>query len=608
VALVLAVGGALYLWSREREPAPPSPEVVATYDGGQITVEDVRQHLALLAPNEASRHQAHTGEDYQHLIYEMIGDELVRRWATGRKPEGEEDFRHVMRHLNEKMDLSRLADRIHEGSMGVTEEDVGAYYEANRGTFGNQTLTEARDQIRATLQAQREREFELEYEAGLKERAAIRRDLSLLEVPEPTRNEMEAFYRANSDIFIAPAKAVVDEIAIAGREGGPGVQEQAEKALAKVRSGAGFAAAAENTTEAAFASGLAVEKGRNPPAYDRAVFSLDPGQVSEVFEAGGTFYVVRLRSLEPERTLSFGEVRDLVYRSVMAEKEQNWFRDRSDQTLLTIDDRRFTVGQFWEEYQELPSDFRARYQGPEGRKKLLENLIERWLLLQDSRRIAGTQEEDARASHVRLKVLSKMMEQEEVDDKIRITDADLRSFYEENREKVVEPPKAKLRYILVRLGKTSDERERARNKAARAYEALTQKGVDFPSVARRFSEDQATARKGGEAGWIGEGVNAAAEARQHPLHEKIFGMRKGEISEPFESGSEIYIFQVLERIEARSVSFEKARSTLEKQLRAKRHMEAADQLFKERMEGARVVVYGQVLEALAREQAQETRP
>ncbi len=53
----LLIGGvvvAIFSGTQPLAARPPAENVIATYDGGQITVEDVQQHLALLAPRKDS--------------------------------------------------------------------------------------------------------------------------------------------------------------------------------------------------------------------------------------------------------------------------------------------------------------------------------------------------------------------------------------------------------------------------------------------------------------------------------------------------------------------------------------------------------------------------
>jgi len=593
--------------------SPPAPNVVATYDGGQITVEDVRQHLALLVPDEKFQGQLQNVAGYQMLVEQMITDEVVRRWAAERKADRDEKFQHAMKHISENMNLDQVHTQMHEKQVGVTEADIQAYYNANRQQFGDLTLTQARDQILTTLEGQREDQFVQDYLNRLKENASITRDFSLLEVPEPAEPELRAYYEANQAQYLLPAQAVVDEIRIAVGQDEAAAQEQANKALTRLGSGEEFAAVAGDLSQTPFSEqGVRIVKGQRDPAYDDVVFKLEENELSNVFRAGDAFYLVQLRAGEPERQQTLDEVRAQIRQAVLAEKEAAWFKENANRTLFTIHGERYTAGEFWQEYQELPPTFLVNFQGAEGRKALAERLIERLLLVEDSYDQLLETENKAELEEVRLNVLAQMMEQEEVDDKIQITDEEVQQYYEQHKDQLVEPPQVKIRVIVIQLGQAEDERKRAWDKANEAYQKLApgllQTGADFAEIARQYSEDEVTANQGGEAGWVREGPDILAELVEHPFHQQILGLAVGEISQPFEWEGVIYIVQVQDRKEGRQLTLEETKDILREELRLKKHDELTVQLSQKLLEQAQVKIYDEVLLSLVKEQGQVEQP
>lgn len=617
VLLFAGVGAGLAFllwWGRSSDASPPAPNVVVTFDGGQITVEDMQQHLALLAPDAETQARFRDVQDYRALVQEMIMDELVRRWAAERKADRDENIQHVMEHITEEINLDALHTQMHQEQIDVDESEIRAYYEENQDLFGDQTLTQVREQIRITLQAEREDQFVQEYIDRLRQNAAITRDFALLEVPEPSEAELKAYYEGNKRQFVIPGQAVVDEIRIPLDQDEAAAEEQANQALVRLRSGEAFGTvAAELSAAPVSAQSVTVRNGQREPAYDEVVFGLDEGEISDVFRAGDVFYVVRLRSQEPERQQSLDEVRELVRQAVLAEKEAAWFEEKANRTLFTIHGQRFTVGEFWQEYQELPPTFLLDYQGNEGRKALAERLIERLLLVEDSYDRLLDVQNQAEIEEIRLDVLAQMMDQEEVDDKIEITDEEVRAYYDAHKADLVEPPQARIRAILVRLGQSEDERQRAWDKANEAYRKLVpglfQTGADFAEIARQYSEDAISAGQGGEmAGWVQEGPDLLTELVEHPFHQQVFALREGEISRPFEWNGAIYIVQVLERREPRPLTFEEAEAMLREELRLQEHDALADRLFQDLMERANVTVYDRTLQAFVEQQGLAQSP
>lgn len=605
---VLLLTAFFFYRSRLANATPPAPNIVATFDGGQITVEDVQQHLAELVPDEAMQAQLQNLQGYRLIVEEMLTDELVRRWAAERQAGQDEDIQHVMEHITEEINLDELHTQLHEGQMGVTEGDIQAYYQANRDQFGDLTVTQVRDQIRATLQSQQEDQFVQNYIEGLKDKATITRNFDLLAVPEPAEQELKDYYEANQEQYLLPARAVVNEIRVPVGEDETAAKAQADKALVRLRSGEALALVANEVSQTPLVEGgLTVIKGQRDPVYDEVVFNLDEGETSEVFRAGDAFYIVRLQSKEPERQLTLDEVRAQVQQAVLVEKEAAWFEEKANQTLLTIDGKRYTAGEFWREYRELPAPFIFEYQGTAGRQALAERLIERLLLVEDSYDQLLEADNQVELEEIRLDVLAQMMEQEEVDDKIEITDEELLAHYEQDKAQLVEPPQARIRQIVIRLGQTEDEYQRAWEKADEAYQKLApglfQAGADFAEVAREYSEDETTAAQGGEVpGWIGESTDLLSELVEHPFHQQVLRLYAGDISRPFEWNGAIYIVQVLERTEPRPMPFEEAKEMLREELRLQKHQELEIQLSERLLEQSNVTVYDQALEMLLEEQ------
>lgn len=88
-----------FWWLRLTAPKPPASDVVATFDGGQITIADVDAHLKLLLPEEYQS-VAGSPETLLAVIEDMVTDELTRRWAAARQPDQDETFSHTMQHIN----------------------------------------------------------------------------------------------------------------------------------------------------------------------------------------------------------------------------------------------------------------------------------------------------------------------------------------------------------------------------------------------------------------------------------------------------------------------------------------------------------------------------
>ncbi len=569
--------------------------------GCQITIGDVETHLNQLVPEEFQT-IARSPQTFLEMVEDLVLDELAQRWAATRQPDKDADFGHTMQHISESLNLESLDMQRHENEIQVEESEIQAYYSTNKPQFGEQTLAQVRGRIRETLVAEREPDYIENYLQGLKDNASISRNFELLDVPDPAEDDLRRYYDADLDQFKLPRQVKVDELQfpIGGDE--TATRRRADDALLKVRSGATFAEAGQSITSTLLLTATQVAEGMRDPAWDAAVFALTQDELSDVFRAGDTFYIVRMNELQPARTQTLEEVRTPVLAAVQQQKSDEWFQANESKTLFTLKGKQYRLGQFYQEYQELPISTQGQFGGVEGMKKLAEQLIERLLLVEDAYDQLLDVQNKPLVDEARLQVLKQMLHQEEVDDKLASSEEELKQYYDENQAQMALPPKARIRYIRIGLGTTEDEQKAARTRAGEAYRQLVpglfQQGTDFATVAQEYSEDPETATKGGELpDWVGESQDMLAELEQHSFHDIVLNLPLNMISPPFEFGDSLYIVQVIERTEPEPLPFEEAKPYIQDLLSQQKHGELEGQLQEKLLKEANFVIYQSVLEA-----------
>lgn len=594
-------------------PKPPAPDIVASFKDGEITRDQLLAHLAVLVPKEAQE-RVRTFENMRALAQEMVLDELIRRWAAERKVDSQETFSHTMQHISEELNLDSLHSQMHTSEIPVQESEIQAYYQQNQAQFQGQTLDEAREEIRQRLASERENSYMQEYIDRLRANASITKDLALLDVAEPTEDDLKTYYDANREQFKLPTQVVVDELEIPIEDDEADAQRRADAALLRIRSGASFAQASQEITGTNVLTATTVVSGTRSADWETVVWGLQPNEISEVInDDGDVFSIVRLRELQPERVATFAEMRPEILELVRQQKTDEWFKSNGAKTLFTLKGQRYSLEQFYKEYQELPPETRAEYEGADGRKRLAEDLITRLLVVEDTYdRLLDVGNKDE-LEETRLDVLKQMYHQENVDDKIQVSDEELQKFYDENKARLVRPPEARIRYIRIGLGQTQDEEIRAQEKANEAYKKLVpgpfQQGADFAAIAREYSEDPESAAKGGVLdGWVGEGFDSLVELSAHPFHEQVLSLGVNEISPPFVYGDSLYIVQVLERNEPQPIPFEEVKEVIRENLTHDRHDELLANLSERVTQEFNMVIYDSVLRALVAELAPAQTP
>ena len=609
--LLLALGIGWYAYFGGLKP--PAPDVVATFDGGQITVQQVRDYLARLTPAPlASLGVYQSYETYRAVIGSMVLDELARRWAEKQQMDRDTKLTDAMRHVSESVTLDEWIAELHTSEMmaSVRESDIQAYYEANKATFGDATLSEVREKIRETLAHQNQAQFFEDYIASLRADATIARDFELLDVPAPTEAQIRQYYEANRTQFAVPQRALVDMIYVSvsasGDEADAEARAKAEEALAALKTGKDFAEVAAQYSQEPYSTvGITVEAGKDDPALGEQAFALvDEGDLSPVFRTQTGYYVLRLREQQPARTLSLDEARSQNITTLRPENERAWFEQNADRALFMIHGERYTLGQFYHEYQNLPPESRseAQFAGPDGMRQLAELLIDRLLVLDDAYSRLLDQKSTPLVEDLRALVLRRMMHEAEVDTQVAVTDQQVKDYYEQHKELFTSPPEARIRAIRLYLDQTEDDRKRAWDRAEEAYKKLVPgfggQPADFETVAQEYDEAETDPTDTGLGEWIRMGDDVLQNLSAHPLHAYLLNLPVGSVSQPFEFGDSVYIVKILERTDPVPLPFEQVKDFIRAELEAQQHEQLDTELAARLLREARLTIYDQVIQQI----------
>ncbi|KAF1687492.1 peptidylprolyl isomerase [Pseudoxanthomonas broegbernensis] len=137
-------------------------------------------------------------------------------------------------------------------------------------------------------------------------------------------------------------------------------------------------------------------------------------------------------------------------------------------------------------------------------------------------------------------------------------EATLRSRYQEERARFVEPERRLASHILVRVEAGADEatRKAAEEKAARLAGEAAAEGADFDALAKANSEDPGSRDSGGDLGWVERGLMVA------PFEEALFAMQPGEVRGPVKTDFGYHVLKLREVDAGAQVPFEQAREEL----------------------------------------------
>ena len=121
----------------------------------------------------------------------------------------------------------------------------------------------------------------------------------------------------------------------------------------------------------------------------------------------------------------------------------------------------------------------------------------------------------------------------------QVSAKEIEEFYQNNQKtKFHRPREAKVRYIALAIAPTaSAEEKKAVMAKAEGIVKETRRGKDFAQLAKQQSSDS-TAAKGGDVGWVIQGQMPPA------IDKLIFGIGKGDVSDPVETPGGVQIFKI----------------------------------------------------------------
>lgn len=146
---------------------------------------------------------------------------------------------------------------------------------------------------------------------------------------------------------------------------------------------------------------------------------------------------------------------------------------------------------------------------------------------------------------------------------VAINEADLKSYYEQNIDRLSGKEERRASHILVSTPKdaTAEKRQAAKEKAAGLLQQVRKAPDSFAEAARKNSDDLGSAKAGGDLDFFGRG------AMVKPFEEAVFAMKKGDISELVESDFGYHIIRLTDIKAPKPKSFEELRAGIEADLR-----------------------------------------
>lgn len=186
----------------------------------------------------------------------------------------------------------------------------------------------------------------------------------------------------------------------------------------------------------------------------------------------------------------------------------------SGPVLAEVGGTSITVAAFNKELENLPPYLKPMTETADGKKEMLETMIIRELILQEASKdgIENSPAVKEKLEELKKRLVVEAYLKKKVEEQAKVSDEELKKFYEQNKDKFKTGDQVKASHILVKT-----------EKEARDVLAQLKAGSNFEELAKKLSTDGAAA-KGGDLGWFSKGSMI-------PEFEKVaFAMKENETS------------------------------------------------------------------------------
>jgi parvulin-like peptidyl-prolyl isomerase len=171
---------------------------------------------------------------------------------------------------------------------------------------------------------------------------------------------------------------------------------------------------------------------------------------------------------------------------------------------------------------------------------------------------SGQSEEDIML-RVKLDLLSNKIREKVIKGKNKVSDAQIKDFYEKNKERFAQPERRDLRIVLAKGKARADQAK-----------AALEGGQSWKAVAKEYSIDEASKAQGGKLPAQSEGT------LEKSLDEAVFDAKRDQLSGPVKTQFGHYVFEVEKIQPATQQTLEQAKETIRQTLQSQNQQKALD--------------------------------
>ena len=252
---------------------------------------------------------------------------------------------------------------------------------------------------------------------------------------------------------------------------------------------------------------------------------------------------------------------------------------KEGKVLAEVNSGSITTGDFDRELKNLPEYLKAMADTPQGRKEMLDTMVIRELILQQASKdgLDKGAEIEEKLQDLRKRLIVESFLKKKVETESKVSDDDMKKFYEQNKDKFKSGEQIKASHILVKT-----------EKEAKDIVAQLKSGGKFEDLAKKSSVDSSSA-KGGDLGWFGKGSMVPA------FEKAALALKEGQISDVVKSDFGFHIIKLTGKRPAGIRPFEEVKEQIKGAIMPAKQQEVFQKIKEELKKTAKIAIKEDVL-------------
>lgn len=259
---------------------------------------------------------------------------------------------------------------------------------------------------------------------------------------------------------------------------------------------------------------------------------------------------------------------------------------KEGKVLAEVNNGTITTGDFDRELKNLPEYLKAMADTPQGRKEMLDTMVIRELILQQAAKDGLDKGPDIeeKLQDLKKRLIVESFLKKKVEAESKVSDEDMKKFYEQNKDKFKTGEQIRASHILVKTEKEAID-----------ILAKLKSGGNFEELAKKNSADSSAA-KGGDLGWFGKGSMV-------PVFEKAaLALKEGQTSGIVKSDFGFHIIKLTGKRPAGIRPFEEVKEQIKGAIMPTKQQEVFQKIKEELKKTAKITVKEDVLNSIGEKQ------